>query len=118
MGGVAPPSSRSHCVGFGLRVAVARQDLFADELSTYWIVANNDLDGVISVVNSDAEITPPLSFVARLADTQMRAVARVLRVPSLLAGTLTIPAVYWLGMRTVGRPRAWWRRRSRRSRRS
>jgi hypothetical protein len=90
-------------VGFALRVAVSQQDLFADELSTYWIVATNDLDGVISSVNSDNEITPPLSFVAAWLSTRVELTPEWLRVPSVLAGTLTIPAVFWLGVRTVGR---------------
>ena len=90
-------------VGFALRVAVSQQDLFADELSTYWIVATNDLDGVISSVNSDNEITPPLSFVAAWLSTRVELSPEWLRAPSVLAGTLTIPAVFWLGVRTVGR---------------
>lgn len=90
-------------VGFALRVAVSQQDLFADELSTYWIVATNDLGGVISTVSSDAEITPPLSFVAAWLSTQVQLSAEWLRAPSVLAGTLTIPAVFWLGIRTAGR---------------
>ena len=90
-------------VGFALRVAVSQQDLFADELSTYWIVATNDLGGVISTVNSDAEITPPLSFVLAWLSTQVDLSPEWLRAPSVLAGTLTIPLVFWVGARTVGR---------------
>ena len=92
-------------VGFGLRVAVAQQDLFADELSTYWIVATHNLGGVISTVNSDAEITPPLSFVVAWLSTQVDLSPEWLRAPSVLAGTLTIPLVFWVGARTVGRAR-------------
>ena len=71
-------------LGFGLRVAVSQQDLFADELSTYWIVATNDLGGVISTVNSDAEITPPLSFVVAWLSTQVHLSPEWLRAPSVL----------------------------------
>ena len=90
-------------VGLALRLAVAGQDLFADELSTFWIVATHDLDGVISTVNSDAEITPPLSFVVAWLSTRIDLTPELLRLPSVIAGTLTIPAVFWLGLRTVGR---------------
>lgn len=90
-------------VGLAVRVAVASQDLFADELSTYWIVSTNDLGGVISAVNSDAEITPPLSFVLAWLSTRIDLSAELLRLPSVIAGTLTIPAVFWLGVRTTGR---------------
>jgi 4-amino-4-deoxy-L-arabinose transferase-like glycosyltransferase len=90
-------------VGLALRLAVASQDLFADELSTYWIVSTHGLGGVISTVNSDAEITPPLSFVLAWLSTRIDLSAELLRLPSVIAGTLTIPAVFWLGVRTTGR---------------
>lgn len=90
-------------VGAALRVAIVQQDLFADELSSYWIVSTNNLAGVLSTVNSDAEITPPLSFVVGWLATRVELSPEFLRTPSLLAGVLTIPGVYLLGLRTVGR---------------
>jgi 4-amino-4-deoxy-L-arabinose transferase-like glycosyltransferase len=90
-------------VGLALRLAVSSQDLFADELSTWWIVSTHDLSGVISTVNSDAEITPPLSFVLAWLSTRIDMSAELMRLPSLIAGTLTIPGVFWLGARTAGR---------------
>jgi len=93
-------------VGLALRAAVSSQDLFADELSTYWIVSTNDFGGVLSAVNSDAEITPPLSFLLAWLSTQIHLSAEFLRLPSVIAGTLTIPAVFWLGVRTAGRAAA------------
>src|SRR6185436_6247487 len=89
-------------VGLALRAAVSSQDLFADELSTYWIVSTNDFGGVLSAVNSDAEITPPLSFLLAWLSTQIHLSAEFLRLPSVIAGTLTIPALFWLGLRTAG----------------
>src|ERR1700704_4557284 len=55
-------------VGIVLRLLVAPQSLFGDELSTYWIVATHDLHGTLSLLYSTAsihhaEITPPLTFV-------------------------------------------------------
>ncbi|MGI8572767.1 MAG: glycosyltransferase family 39 protein [Solirubrobacteraceae bacterium] len=96
-------------VGAVLRFLVARQSLFADELSTYWIVANHGLGGVISLLNGTypgiqhAEITPPLFFVASWISAQVGHSPELVRAPSLIAGILTIPAVYLLGVRTVGR---------------
>ena len=89
-------------VGVALRLAVANQSLFADELSTRYMVAGRSLDDVISVVHTDAEITPPLSFVASWITTRIDFTPELLRAPSLVAGAVTIPLVYALGVRTVG----------------
>jgi hypothetical protein len=90
-------------VGAALRVAVAHQSLFADELSTYWIVSTRGLGGVLSTVHSNAEITPPLSFALGWLATRIDLTPEMLRLPSLVAGIATIPVVYQLGVRTVGR---------------
>jgi Dolichyl-phosphate-mannose-protein mannosyltransferase len=91
-------------LGFASRLAIANQSLFADELSTYWIVSTNDgLGDLLRTVHSNAEISPPLSFVLGWLSTRIDLTAELLRLPSLLAGTLTIPMVYLLGARTVGR---------------
>jgi hypothetical protein len=95
-------------VGAVLRVLVARQSVFADELSTYWISARHSLGGVLSLLYSSgriqhAEITPPLSFLASWLTTRLGGSPELLRLPALLAGTATIPLVYLLGVRAVGR---------------
>jgi 4-amino-4-deoxy-L-arabinose transferase-like glycosyltransferase len=93
-------------LGAVLRVLVAGQSLFGDELSTYWIVSTNDLPGVVSIVQDKIEITPPLYFVAAWLTTQVDVSPELLRAPSLLAGTAAIPLVYLIGLRTVGRSAA------------
>ena len=45
-------------IGAGLRVILAGQNLFADELATYWIVSTHGFTGVIDTVSTTAEITP------------------------------------------------------------
>lgn len=92
--------------GAVLRVAVAGEPLFADELSTYWIVTDHDFGGVLSTVHSNAEITPPLYFALSWITTGIDPAPEMVRAPSLVAGTATIPLVYLLGARTVGRPAA------------
>src|SRR5450631_1430317 len=97
--------------GIVIRVIVAHQSVFADELSTYWISATHSLGGVISLMYGmhkipHAEITPPLYFIAAWFTTQLGHSPELLRLPSLIAGTLTLPVVYLLGLRTVGRPAA------------
>ena len=57
-------------------------------------------------MHSDAEITPPLYFVAPWLTTQLGLTPELLRAPSLLAGVATIPLIYLVGLRTVGRPAA------------
>lgn len=90
-------------VGVALRLAFADQSLAADELSTRWVVAGHSLGDVISIVRTDAEITPPLSFVAAWLTTRIDVTPELLRAPALLAGAATIPLVYAVGLRTAGR---------------
>jgi 4-amino-4-deoxy-L-arabinose transferase-like glycosyltransferase len=90
-------------VGVVLRLLVARQSMFADELSTHYVVTGRGLADTISIVHTDYEITPPLYFAAAWLTTQLGDTAELLRAPSLIAGALAIPLVYMLGTRTVGR---------------
>jgi hypothetical protein len=90
-------------LGFLLRIAELNQGLFGDELSTGWIVHGRSLDRVISLVYSDAEVTPPLSFVLAWISLKIGSSWEWMRVPSLLGGTATIPIVYALGARVASR---------------
>jgi hypothetical protein len=90
-------------LGFAFRLANFDQGLFGDELSTYWIVHGHGLGDVISSVHSNDEITPPLYFILGWLSLQLNGDPEWLRLPALLAGTATIPLVYVLGARTVGR---------------
>jgi hypothetical protein len=89
--------------GLVLRAIYADQSLNADELSTHWIVVGSDPWGVLSAVHTDAEITPPLYFELAWLASLAGDSAGWLRLPSLLAGLATIPLVYAIGLRTVGR---------------
>jgi Dolichyl-phosphate-mannose-protein mannosyltransferase len=91
-------------LGLAIRVANFDQSLFGDELSTYSIVHDHSLGSVLSHVHSNDEITPPLSFVLGWLTLNLGGAPEWVRLPSLLAGTATIPLVYLLGARTVGRP--------------
>lgn len=98
-------------VGVAIRAVVANQSIFADELSTYWISTTHSLGGVVSLMYGTphiqhAEITPPLYFVAAWLTTRFGQSVLWLRVPALLSGAVTIPLVYILGRRLVGRPAA------------
>jgi hypothetical protein len=93
-------------LGAALRITVAGDSVFADELATYWNVEGNGLGEVVSTVHGDAEITPPLYYVAAWLTTQIELTPELLRAPSLLAGTAAIPIVYLLGLRSAGRAAA------------
>lgn len=93
-------------VGATLRLIVAGQSLFADELSTYWVVIEHGFGGMLSTINGDAEITPPLYFIASWLTTRLGVTPELLRAPSLVAGIATIPLIYLVGCRTVGRTAA------------
>jgi hypothetical protein len=95
-------------VGLGFRIILAHQSVFADELSTYWISVDHGLGGVLSLLYGTgrihyAEISPPLSFLASWLTTRAGHSPELLRLPALIAGTATIPLVYALGRRAVGR---------------
>jgi 4-amino-4-deoxy-L-arabinose transferase-like glycosyltransferase len=93
-------------LGLALRLDILTESLIADELSTRWIISTNGFSGVWSTVHTDAEITPPLFFLASWLATQLYDAPEMARLPSLVAGGATIPVVYLLGLRTVGRTAA------------
>jgi uncharacterized membrane protein len=91
-------------VGVVIRIVVAHQSFFADELATYWIITTRGLGSLISALYSTHdEITPPLYFVASWFTAHISHAPELIRAPSLVAGALMIPAVYLLGVCTVGR---------------
>lgn len=90
-------------VGLLLRLRGLSESLFGDELFTYEIATRDGLGAVIDGVRSDLEITPPLFFVVAWLAQQAGDPMLWLRIPSLVAGVATIPFVYLLGARTVGR---------------
>ena len=90
-------------LGLAIRLANFGESLLGDELSTYWILHDDSLGDVLSSVRSDDEITPPLYFVLAWLSLKVGPDPEWVRLPSLLAGTATIPLIYLLGTRTVGR---------------
>ena len=93
-------------LGFALRLATFDQSLYADELSTYWIVHDHSLGDVLSSVRSNDEISPPLYFVLSWLTLKIGGDPEWVRLPSLIAGTVTIPLVYLVGARTLNRTAA------------
>jgi hypothetical protein len=90
-------------VALAVRLAAFRGSFFGDELFTYEMATRPGLNDVLAGVRSPVEITPPLFFFIAWAFQKLGDPLVWLRVPSLLAGVATVPLVYVLGIRTVGR---------------
>lgn len=90
-------------IGLLLRLHRFGQPFLGDELSSLYIVKGNDLAGTISAIASDKEISPPLYFVLGWFATKLGSAPELLRLPSMIAGTLSIPLVYLVGARAVSR---------------
>lgn len=88
-------------VGLVLRLLKLWDGVYADELSTLYIVRGRSLGDVLDLVSSDAEVTPPLSFVASWLFAKLGSAPELIRVPSLIAGTLTIPLTFLVGRRAM-----------------
>jgi mannosyltransferase len=88
-------------VAFAVRLAQLHQSLFGDELFLYRIVAGHGLGQVLSLVH-DTESTPPLHFVLAWLGAKVGDASVGMRIPSLVAGTATVPATFALGRRSVG----------------
>lgn len=85
-----------------VRLIAIDESLFADELFLFDIVADRDLGEVMRDVH-DEESTPPLHFLLAWASAKLGEPTVWVRIPSVVAGTATVPLVYLLGARTVGR---------------
>ncbi|MBK5110621.1 MAG: glycosyltransferase family 39 protein [Thermoleophilia bacterium] len=90
-------------IGALVRIKTAGSSLFGDELSTLWIVDGRSLKQVIEIVNSDAEITPPLYFVLAWMANKLGSDPDLIRLPALIAGIGAIPLTYAIGLRMIGR---------------
>ena len=88
-----------------LRWSPLQVSLHDDELFLYAIVKDHSLGDVLSIVH-DTEKTPPLGFVLSWLFARGDDLTIPLRIPSFVAGIASVPLVYLLGRRTVGRAAA------------
>lgn len=89
--------------GAALRLGIVGQSFLADELATYWEISGRSLGDLLDTIHSDAEISPPISFMLSWAGLKVSAEPEWVRVFSLLAGIATIPVLYLIGQRVSGR---------------
>ena len=91
-------------IGFALRLARYEQSVFGDETSTLYIVDGRSLSDLMRLLSGDAEISPPLFFILAWLSAKLGSMPELVRLPSLVAGTVSIPLVYMVGARAVNRP--------------
>jgi mannosyltransferase len=89
--------------GLLLRLAGIDESLYGDELFTHEVSMRPALPDVIEGVRSNLELNPPLFYVLAWAAAKVGDPQEWLRAPSLVAGVLTIPLTYVLGLRAAGR---------------
>jgi 4-amino-4-deoxy-L-arabinose transferase-like glycosyltransferase len=89
-------------LAFALRLSGMDQSLFGDEEILFRVVHDRAFGDVLEVVH-DTESTPPLHFLLAWASAQIGDPTVWVRLPSVLLGTATVPLVYLLGARTLGR---------------
>lgn len=89
--------------GAALRLSLVGQSFLADEMATYWDISGRGLRDLLSTIKSDAEISPPLSFLLSWTGFKVDTGPEWVRASSLVAGVATIVAVYFTGKRVSGR---------------
>jgi 4-amino-4-deoxy-L-arabinose transferase-like glycosyltransferase len=98
-------------IAFALRVRGFGEGLWNDELLTLDETRGRSLLGVVDVVANGVdgeplEKNPPFFFVLAWAGTKLGDPLSWIRLPSVALGTATVPLVFLLGRRTVGRTAA------------
>ncbi len=93
-------------LALAVRLAGLDESVFGDELFTYEIATRPGFGDMLDGVSGPLEISPPLYFVFAWLAAKVGDPAVWIRVPALVAGVATVPAVYALGVRTVGRTAA------------
>lgn len=86
-----------------LRATQLDQSLFGDEVLAYNEVAHHSLGQVLGTVGHGAESSPPLFFMLAWVTAKLGDPTVWIRLPSLVLGAATVPLVYLIGRRTLGR---------------
>jgi Dolichyl-phosphate-mannose-protein mannosyltransferase len=90
-------------IAFALRVSQLHQSLVGDEVSTYLDISGHSFGTVLSTVHTGAENSPPPYFLLAWLSAKLGDPTELIRLPSLLLGTATVPVVYAIGRASVGR---------------
>jgi 4-amino-4-deoxy-L-arabinose transferase-like glycosyltransferase len=93
-------------VALVLRAVATGQSLYGDELSTHDDVVGRSFGSMLDRVRQ-VEDTPPLFFVVAWASAKLGGAEGLgLRLPSLIAAGATVPLLYAIGRRALGREAA------------
>jgi uncharacterized membrane protein len=87
---------------FALRLSQIHQSLFGDELWTYQQIHGHSFGSMFQAIHPGAENAPPLFFVLAWISSKLGDPTVWIRLPSVILGTATVPAIYALGRFTVG----------------
>ena len=90
-------------VAFGLRLSQLHQSLLGDEVFTYRDVVGHSFGSVLTTVHNGGENSPPLFFILAWASAKLGDPSVLIRLPSVLLGTATVPVVYAIGRESLGR---------------
>ena len=93
-------------VALALRLRGIEEGLWRDEPVTFAETQGRSLRSVLDVVANGGEYNPPLPFVLAWLTSKAGDPTVSIRIPSVLLGTATVPIVFLLGLRTLGRAAA------------
>lgn len=85
------------------RVVPFGDALYGDELSAYFVVTGHGIGGILDLVQSDQEVTPPLFFLLARSLQGIGDPAESLRWVPMISGVASVPLTYLLGTRTLNR---------------
>ena len=94
-------------LAFVLRVRGMGQSLFGDEVLTYQIIDHASLVDVLRALRAAPESTPPLHYALAWASGGISGALTDIRLPSLVAGSATVPLLLAVGRRLVPARAAW-----------
>ena len=90
-------------VALALRLPHILESLVGDEMYAFAEVHGRSFTEVFDRVREGGENSPPLFFALGWVTTKLGDPTVTIRLPSLILGTATVPLVFLLGLRTVGR---------------
>ena len=88
---------------FVVRLTQMHQSLYGDEVLALREIVGHTLLGTVRAVRGGVESSPPLFFVLAWLSAKLGDPTVLIRLPSLILGTATIPVIYLLGRETIGR---------------
>jgi mannosyltransferase len=99
---VAFPVVALTALAAALRLSGFGESIIGDEVLTFAVATKPRLGDLVPAIQA-TEDNPPLYYLLAWASSKLGDANSLVRLPSLVFGVGTVPAVYLLGVRTVGR---------------